>query len=170
MSATDFTSSETPEVVANPFPVWLAELAAEAVVVQPDDVTAEARGNLWSFSLSPRQASVVFPADVETFAESVAEARRAWLSAHAAGPMILYWWHDEQSAQLQFSLVSASHGWLPFGCEIVPAASFREVASGWLGSPYLHGIPSHEFRPSRSTDAVPDPPVTVLRVWSLQMP
>ena len=51
------------EVAASPFPGWLAEVAADAVVVRPEAVDAEARGNLWTFGLSPAQRAAVGPAD-----------------------------------------------------------------------------------------------------------
>ena len=51
-------------MTANPFPEWLAEVAADAVIVDPGDIAAEARGNLWSFSLSAEEAAVVTVADV----------------------------------------------------------------------------------------------------------
>lgn len=134
-------------MTANPFPEWLAEVATDAVVVRPDDIGAEARCNLWTFSLSPEQAAAVSVADVEQFAAGVAEARRAWLEARGAGPMLLYWWQDSQAGQLRFSLVSAVHGRLPFDCEVVPAVSFRSVATDWLSSPLLHGISSADLQP-----------------------
>jgi hypothetical protein len=154
-------------VAANPFPEWLAEVSMDAVVVWPDDIGAEARGNSWSFSLTPEQAAAVSPADVEAFAAGVADARRSWLSARGAGPMVLYWWHDAQAGQLRFSLVSASHGQLPFGCEVAPAASLAEVAADWLGSPHLHGVPRGELRPLGPSG---EPPKLVLPVWSQVLP
>ena len=155
--------------MANPFPEWLAEVAADAVVIRPDDIDAEARGNLWSFALSPEQAAAVAVADVEAYAAGVAEGRQAWLAARGAGPMVLYWWHDAQAGQLRFSLVSAAHGRLPFGCAVVPADSLAAVVSDWLGSPALHGIPWGELRPL-APDDVPEPPSLVLPVWSVVLP
>jgi hypothetical protein len=41
---------------ANSFPEWLPEVAADAVVVDPGNIAAEAQGNQWSFSaLMPNQ-------------------------------------------------------------------------------------------------------------------
>ncbi len=82
---------------ADPFPGWLAEVAADAVVVRPDDQLAEARGNHWGFGLSAEQRAVVTPAGVEGFVRSVAAARalssmnsvRVLFSASAARPMSL---------------------------------------------------------------------------------
>jgi len=156
-------------MAANPFPGWLAEVADDTVVVCPDDINAEARGNQWSFSLSPEQAAGVTVADVAVFAAGVAEGRRAWLAARGIGSMVLYWWHDTLAGQLRFSLVSQAHGRLPFGCEVVPAASFAAVVSDWLGSPALHGIPWGELLPMASDTAAPELLPTVLPVWSMTL-
>ena len=157
-------------MAANPLAEWLAEVAADAVVVRPEDIEVEARANLWSFSLTPEQVAAVSADDVVNFAAGVAEGRRSWLSSRRAGPMVLYWWHDAQAGQLRFSLVSASHGRLPFGCEVVPAASLAEVASDWLGSPSLHGISPGELRELTPGEEPPEPSPAVLRVWSLILP
>ncbi len=157
-------------MAANPFVGWLAEVAADAVVIRPDDLEAEAGGNLWSFSLSPEQAAAVSVAEVEAFANGVADARRVWISARRAGPMDLYWWHDAQAGQLRFSLVSAVHSRLPFGCEVVPAASLAAVASDWLGAPHPHAIPRAEFRPLAASEADTEPPPLGLLVWSVRLP
>src|SRR6476659_4930425 len=82
-------SAAEGRMAANPFLVWLAEVAADAVVVRPEDIEAEACGNQSSFSLSPEQPAIVSVADVEEFATGVADGRRAWLSARPAGPMVL---------------------------------------------------------------------------------
>ncbi len=156
--------------MSNPFREWLAEVSKDAVVIRPDNIGAEASGNLWTFSLSPEQVTVVSVADVEEFAAGVAGGRRTWLSAHRADPMVLYRWHDEQTGQLRFSLVSASHGRLPFTCEVVPAASLAAVVSTWLGSRHLHGIPWSELHPLASCEADPNSTSLVLPVWSSQVP
>ena len=154
-------------MATNPFPEWLAEVAADAVLVRPGDPDAEARGNAWSFALSPEQAAAVSVADAVAFAAGVADGRRAWLAAHAAGPMTLYWWHDEQAGLLRFGLVSAP-GALPFGCAVAPAASLAAVVSEWLNSPTLHGIPWGDLGPPGDDDE-PTPAFT-LSVWTLQVP
>lgn len=126
--------------VENPFHEWLAEVAADEVTVRPADIAAECGGNTWSFSLSPEQAAVVTPADVAAFAASIAESRGAWLIMHRHATMVLYWWHDAMAGQLRFSLVSTTHGRLPFRCDVVRAPFIEAVASDWLGSDMLHGV------------------------------
>ena len=100
-------------MTANPFPDWLAEVAADGMIVDPGDIAREARENQWSFSLTAEMAVSVTIADLETFAAGVADVRRHWLSARRSAPMMLYWWHDGQAGQLRFSLVSAAHARLP---------------------------------------------------------
>jgi hypothetical protein len=48
---------------ANPFPQWLPEVAAAAVIVDPGDIAAEALGNQWSKTRPPA------PGEAETEAE-----------------------------------------------------------------------------------------------------
>lgn len=157
-------------MAANPFPGWLADVVADAVVVRPDDIDAEARGNLWSFALMPEQCAAISVADVEAFAVAVADGRWEWLVAHDAGPMVLYWWHDTQAGQLRFSLVSAAHNRLPFGCQVSSALCLSEVVRGWLGSPHRHGVSWSELQSLASGEATPESPLLVLPVWSVQLP
>lgn len=156
-------------MASNPFIEWLADVAADPVVIRADSIEAEARSNMWSFSLSPEQVAAVCTADVVRFAGQVAEARRAWLAARKAGPMVLYWWHDAQAGQLRFCLVSAVHGHLPFGCKLVAAPSLESLVEEWLGSPHLHGIAWSELRPSAADDDT-DAPRPPLAVWSQTVP
>jgi hypothetical protein len=154
----------------NPLPGWLAEVTADAVVVDPDDINAEANANLWRFSISAEMAAAMTVADVEAFATAVADARSAWLRANGAGPMVLYWWHDAMAGQLRFSLVSATHGRLPFGCVVIPAVSLRVIADEWLTSPYLEGIPRSELSEPPAGEEDQEPPPLNLPVWSVRLP
>lgn len=147
----------------NPFIDWLTEVAADPVLVCPEDIAAEASGNLWSFSLSADQATAVCVTDVVQFAENVTDARRAWLAGREGEPMLIYWWHDDQAGQLRFSLVSAVHGHLPFRCKVVPAPGLESIAQQWLSSPHLHSIPWSELSPLSAHEA--EPPKPPLSVW-----
>jgi hypothetical protein len=64
-------------MAANPFPGWLAEVAADAIVIKPDDITAEARGNLWTFGLGDDQRADTTLAAVEEFVFSRCRGVRA---------------------------------------------------------------------------------------------
>ncbi|MFG0247600.1 MAG: hypothetical protein ACF8OB_01840, partial [Phycisphaeraceae bacterium JB051] len=83
------------------------------------------------------------------------QARRNWLIERDAKSMVMYWWHDEMSGQLNFSLVSLCHGKLPFGCKVILryVKSLEDIVNEWFASPYLHGIPWSEF-----SDCDPDEP------------
>jgi hypothetical protein len=157
-------------MVANPLPGWLADVTADAVVIRPDNINAEGEGNFWSFSLSPEQATVVSVAEVVEFIRAIVAARGQWLAANGARPMLLYCWHDEQACQLRLSLVSASHGRLPFGCEVAPVEDLGAVAKSFLRSSTLGGIPWSEFRPLASDEVAGEPPPYVLSVWIAPVP
>lgn len=131
-------------MTASPFLDWLPEVAADEVVIEPSNIVAEARGNLWSFSVTSAEAAALDPAHVASFVREVAKARRRHLSARGATAMRFYCWHDEQAAQLRLSLVSADHGRLPFACSIEPAepaADLESVVASFLNSSYHDGIP-----------------------------
>jgi hypothetical protein len=121
-------------VAANPFPGWLAEVAADAVVIRPGDIAAEARGNLWTFGLDDDQRATITPATVEEFVRAVVAARSRRLAERGAGPMWFYCWYDGQAGQLRFSLVSAGHAALPFACPVEPNADLAEVVRDFLGA------------------------------------
>ena len=127
-------------MVAGPFLGWLPEVAAYEVVSVPSNLIAEARGNLWSFAITSAQAAALALADVASFVRAVAEARRRQIGAHGLPAMLFYCWHDAQVAQLRFSLVSADHGCLPFGCPIESTADLESIVESFLELPYHDGI------------------------------
>ena len=138
-------------MAVNPFPEWLAEVAADTIVIRPDAINAEAQGNLWTFALDPEQRAAVTPADVEEFVRAVAAARGRALAERGGTAMWFYCWHDMQAGQLRLSLISAAHGRLPFAGEVERVSDLRVVARGFLGS---------------GLEAPPIP----LPVWVLELP
>ena len=84
--------------------------------------------------------------------------------------MLLYCWHDEQAGQFRLSLVSASHGKLPFGCEVAPVEDLGAIIRSFLASPYLGGIPWADLRPLASGELARDPLTYVLPVWVVRVP
>jgi hypothetical protein len=117
-------------MMASPFSEWLAEIEGDSVVVRPDDVIAEAQGNLYTFGLTEEQYAARPQSEVETFVREVAESRGRWL-AKRGGRMQFYCWHDAQAGQLRMSLVSAAST-LPFGCVIDPSAELSVVVDSFL--------------------------------------
>lgn len=155
-------------MTANPFLDCLPEVSADEVIAAPDDIWSEARGNLWSFSITAQQAATLGIEEVTSFVHAVAAARGRRLSARGSAPMLFYCWHDEQAVQLRFSLVSASHDRLPFGCAVAKTDGLDSIVSSFLSSPYHDGIPQ-----SAMSEAGPDSkdnPEVVLPVWVLSLP
>jgi hypothetical protein len=128
-------------VTTNPFAEWLTEVVADPIVVLPEDIIAEARGNLWTFGLDNGQRGAVTSASVEEFVRAVVAARGRWLAEHSAGPMRFYCWHDAQARQLRFSLVSAGNAALPFDCPVEAAADLCRIVREFLASAEVSPIP-----------------------------
>ncbi len=155
-----------------PFESWLPDVVADEIVVAPENIGDEAQGNFWSFSLSSEQALAVTVADLEKFLKHVIEARRLALQLRGmkAGAMRFYCWHDDQAAQLRLSLVSTSHGRLPFGGKIVETDYLNEVLLSFLLSPYHDGVPMSELREVGSDENELNEKPISLRVWSAEIP
>lgn len=97
---------------------WLALVQQEQTVHQNgDDINDEAIENLFRFSPDDAHLSELSLAGLQDFMAQVCQHYAAVLSRSTdAAPMVLYGWHDAQVRQLRFSLVSSSHGRLPFSC------------------------------------------------------
>lgn len=157
--------------MSSPFSEWLTDVSADEIVLSPTDINKEARGNHWSFSLSPQPAVDTQTADVVDFLKAVAAARSESLNAQNLfqGSVVLYCWHDLQASQLCLSLVSGRHGRLPFGCQIEEVEHPEPVVLSFLQSRYHSGIPLDEFVPCRET-VEPVRAEETLAVWSVLLP
>jgi hypothetical protein len=91
---------------------------SDEIVVDSQDVNREARENMWVFSPRDDQLGRIDADTVMRFLNEIIRSRRADPSDNAAPEMDFYCWHDHQARQLRFSLVSSSHGCLPFACAI----------------------------------------------------
>lgn len=129
-------------MATNPFPGWLSEVAADAIVVRPEQPIAEARGNQWGFSLDAEQRVAVTTTHLEEFIRTVAVARGRWLAERGLASMRFYCWHDAQAGQLRFSLVSGGDIRSLFGCPISPVSLLRAVIQD-----FLHGSASGDPLP-----------------------
>lgn len=112
---------------------WLAMAKDDAVEIDPDDINHEAMSNMWSFSPTDEETPQIHAAEIVAFIGELIAARR---SALAGEEMLFYCWHDAQCRQLRFSLVSRSHGRLPFRCELretqdVSLIAERAVNGDW---------------------------------------
>ena len=112
---------------------WLTMAKDDAVEIDPDDINHEAMSNMWSFSPTDEETPQIHAAEIVAFIGELIAARR---SALAGEEMLFYCWHDAQCRQLRFSLVSRSHGRLPFRCELretqdVSLIAERAVNGDW---------------------------------------
>lgn len=94
---------------------WFAMANDDPVVIDPDDINHEAMSNMWRFSPTDEETPQIGAADIVEFIGQVIAARSSALAGEA---MLFYCWHDAQCRQLRFSLVSRSHGRLPFRREV----------------------------------------------------
>jgi hypothetical protein len=157
-------------MTVHPMATWLAEVTNDAVVICRDDINTEANSNLWSFSLTLQEASSLSVTDVVEFSQKVVASRREWLTARRAPSMVMYWWHDEQAGQLRFSLVSTTHGRLPFQANIAVVAEFEEIAKAWLSSPYLDGIPWTDLQEVVPEEVETEQLPPTIAVWTAVVP
>ena len=143
---------------------WLNMAKDDAVEIDPDDINHEARNNMWSFSPTDEETPQIHAADIVAFIGEVIAARRSALKGE---DMLFYCWHDAQCRQLRFSLVSRSHGRLPFRCELretqdLALIAERVVNGDWRNEDFMQA-------PSEDGDAqVPLP--FVLPVFAVAVP
>lgn len=105
---------------------WLSMARDDEIVIDAADINHEASSNLWCFSPCDDESLGLSAAALVDFINQVMTARREKLSGNSS--MLFYCWHDAQTRQLRFSLVSSTHGRLPFGCAINPSAELAAVA------------------------------------------
>ncbi|MGX9713286.1 hypothetical protein ACWYXJ_03385 [Janthinobacterium lividum] len=124
---------------------WFSMAKDDAVEIDPDDINQEARSNMWSFSPTDEETPQIHAADIVAFIGQVIAARS---SALVGEEMLFYCWHDAQCRQLRFSLVSRSHGRLPFRCELretqdLSLIADRVVNGDWRNEDFMQA-PSEE--------------------------
>ena len=124
---------------------WFAMAKDDAVEIDPDDINHEARTNMRSFSPTDEETPQIEAADIVAFIGEVIAARG---SAVKGEDMLFYCWHDAQCRQLRFSLVSRSHGRLPFRCALQETQDLaliadRVVNGDWRNEDFMQA-PSEE--------------------------
>lgn len=161
--------------VLNPFAEWLPKVVADPIHVDESEegLNAEALANLWGFGFSSEELRGVSEEDVEGFVRAVEEAReRQILERFGGRPMAFYCWVDEMLGELRLSIVSASHGRLPFGKPPEIVEDLAEIARAYLACAYHDGIPMGEFRTvtQEDIDAYVEPAPYIVRVWASMLP
>ncbi|UXI70279.1 hypothetical protein [Tahibacter amnicola] len=152
-----------PRSDETPVRKWLDLIKDDpAVVIDAGDVLREANDNLWCFSPIDDEIQAVSTTTVTTFITDVAALRRQQLQA---GAMWFYCWHDGQARQLRMSLISRSHGRLPFARSITMTDDASEIAR--------HAV-EEDWRDAADHDAAPDidieTPDLPLRVFVADVP
>lgn len=168
------TGAKAPEPFAagNLFERWLPEVASDTIFVDESDtgLIAEARGNLWGFSLTKEEAISISEEDVIAFLYNVQDARQHQILERfgTAHPMTFYCWSDELAGEIQFSLVSASHGRTGFSGKTEDVPDPGDIVRKFLGNPHLTGIPLDEFKSMtrEEIESHEEPPTVVPKVWS----
>lgn len=143
---------------------WLAMAKDDAVEIDPDDINHEARTNMWSFSPTDEETPHIEAVDIVAFIGEVIAARR---SALAGEDMLFYCWHDAQCRQLRFSLVSRSHGRLPFRCALHETQDLALIAERVVNGDWRNEDPMQA--PSEDGDEQ-EPAPFVLPVFVVAVP
>ncbi|MDN2671881.1 hypothetical protein OX459_10805 [Janthinobacterium sp. SUN026] len=143
---------------------WLEMAQDDEVFIDADDINREAMENMWSFSPTDEETPHIEATDIVAFIEELIAARR---SALVGEQMLFYCWHDAQCRQLRFSLVSRSHGRLPFRREVretqdLSLIADRVVNGDWRNEDFMQA-------PSEEGDAQESPPF-ILPVFVVPVP
>lgn len=143
---------------------WLTMAKDDAVEIDPDDINHEARTNMWSFSPTDEETPQIHAADIVAFIGEVIAARRSALKGE---DMLFYCWHDAQCRQLRFSLVSRSHGRLPFRCELRETQDLSLIAESVVNGDWRN----EDFMQAPSEDGDAQVPLPfVLPVFVVAVP
>ncbi|KAB8061279.1 hypothetical protein GCN74_05645 [Janthinobacterium sp. FT14W] len=129
----------------------------DAVEIDPDNINHEAMSNMWRFSPTDEETPQVEAADIVAFIGQVIAARS---SALAGEQMLFYCWHDAQCRQLRFSLVSRSHGRLPFRCEVretqdLALIAERVVNGDWRNEDFMQAPSEDGDEPEQAPFILP---------------
>lgn len=158
----------------SPFAEWIAEVAADPIVIDPEDINHEAWSNLWMFSITQEQAKTVEAEDIIRLFQHVVAVRDASVRACPDLPegMWFYLWHDDQALQLRFSMVSRGHGALPFGRALAALPDPTPIIFDFLKG-YHDYIPFEDMEiieGSPSLDDVKEPELPPLPLWVISLP
>jgi hypothetical protein len=135
----------SPPVLAQ----WFDLVKDHEIYIDEEDISSEAIENLWHFSPTEDEEEGLTAEAVAELVRAVIEDFRETLAEPPPTPMLFYCWHDFQARQLRFSLVSTSHGRLPFGCTVVETDDLmlittRVVILDWLNPAYFWPLSDEE--------------------------
>jgi hypothetical protein len=143
---------------------YIAEIADEPLVLDPNNLHAETRTNTWSLNAHPgERATLTADQVVAAFADTAAKLSRRVSGLGSNLAATFYVWYDAQSGQLCCSTTSKAEGTLPFGGAYTTTTSLEPIIAAFLDDPQPGFIPW-----SQLTTAEPDaaePAVPALSVW-----
>ncbi|MBP0448954.1 hypothetical protein J5Y04_05270 [Kitasatospora sp. RG8] len=143
---------------------YIAEIADEPLLLEPDDRHQETEINTWWLSTGDEDRRSLSVPEVVAAFERTADALRARIHASGyAGPATFYVWHDEQAGQLRLSTGSVPRTRLPFGGAHVPTDDLGPVVAAFLADD-LPGIVLMDDLEPCDPDA-PEPELPPFPVW-----
>lgn len=155
---------------------WYALTEDDTINIDEDDINEEACGNWWEFSPTDEEMEGITPEALEEFIQAVIEDCRTVLAEDPPHSMLFYCWHDFQVRTLNFSLVSTSHGRLPFGCIVIETDDLRLVTDrivmlDWIkGKDYIQDWVCEDFEEGQVYEEEEEEEPYILPVFVTRLP
>ncbi|MCZ4124681.1 hypothetical protein O3X23_35765 [Streptomyces sp. H39-S7] len=112
---------------------FIAEVADDPLVLDPDDRVAESQSNTWHLGADAEERAALSVEQVAAAFEGAAAALRDRIQALGfQGTATFYVWHDEQAGQLRCSTSSQHPESLPFGGTYALTETLDPVIAGFL--------------------------------------
>lgn len=121
------------------------------------DLDEELKNNTWLISASQEVCNTLTKEEILEFINKlVANRRKQVEQSNKNHGMFFYMWFDEQAVQLRFSLISDSHGRLPFGCIVQTISAPDLIIKSFLNSYYHDRIPFSELTITEDVNSLHD--------------
>ncbi|MGW4382593.1 hypothetical protein [Kitasatospora sp. NPDC004531] len=144
---------------------FIAELADEPLVLDPDDPPLEWETNTWWLSTDVEDRTSLSTAEVVAAFERTASALRDRVRDLAfPGVATFYVWHDEVAGQLRCSTGSVPPEELPFGGAYLPTDRLDPIVEEFLADD-RPGIVTLSDSPDPTDTEQPDPGIPPFLVW-----
>jgi hypothetical protein len=130
---------------------FIAEVADEALVLNPDNRATESRTNTWHLGADAEERTALSVEEVAAAFEGTAELLRHRIRAlDFHGSATFYVWHDEQAGQLRCSTSSQPPELLPFGGTYVLTETLEPIITGFLDDSGPGSVPWTDLTPFES--------------------
>ncbi|MGW1770931.1 hypothetical protein [Streptomyces sp. NPDC002104] len=147
---------------------WIAEVADDPLVLEPDDRRVEWETNTWSLSTGAEdRSSLSVAAVVAAFERTAAAIRERIRDLGFPGVATFYVWHDEQAGRLRCSTGSVPADALPFNGAHTVSDDLGPVVEGFLADGEPGSVAWSDLDDVRSPSARTgtEPEITPLGVW-----